>query len=80
MSSCDVTLSPSKLYVWNMTQYSTLLWLDSDTLVVRSLHSLLARADRSMSYTHQVQMFMVLCAQVGQSAGPETRSQNRDGA
>merc|ERR1711994_203835 len=34
-----------------MTQYSTLLWLDSDTLVVRSLHSLLARADRSMSYT-----------------------------
>ena len=42
-------LVPSKLYVWNMTQYSALLWLDSDTLVVTSLHTLLARADRSMS-------------------------------
>ena len=75
-------LVPSKLYVWNMTQYSTLLWLDSDTLVVTSLHTLLARADRSMSmsYTHKVQMVMVVCAQVGQSTGPEARSQNRDGA
>ena len=42
-------LVTSKLYVWNMTQYSALLWLDSDTLVVTSLHTLLARADRSMS-------------------------------
>ena len=33
--------SYSKLLVWNMTQYSSVLWLDSDTLVVASLHTLL---------------------------------------
>ena len=41
------TLSYSKLFVWNMTMYERLLWLDSDCLVVNSLHKLLARANRS---------------------------------
>ena len=39
-------LSYSKLFVWNMTQYGTLLWLDSDTIVARSIHKLFLRADR----------------------------------
>ena len=41
------TLSYSKLFVWNMTSYKAVLWLDSDCLVVRSLHPVLARANRS---------------------------------
>ena len=40
------TLAYSKLFVWNMTQYGTLLWLDSDTIVARSIHKLFLRADR----------------------------------
>ena len=39
------TLSHSKLFVWNMTQYDTVLWLDSDTLVADSLHRIFRRAD-----------------------------------
>ena len=39
-------LAYSKLFVWNMTQYRTLLWMDSDTIVVRSIHKLFFRADR----------------------------------
>ena len=41
------TLSYSKLFVWNMTMYERLLWLDSDCLVVKSLDRILARANRS---------------------------------
>ena len=41
------TLSYSKLFVWNMTMYEKLLWLDSDCLVVKSLDRILARASRS---------------------------------
>ena len=44
------TLSYSKLFVWNMTMYSSLLWLDSDCLVVDSLHRVLARANRSTEH------------------------------
>ena len=39
-------LSYSKLFVWNMTQYDTLLWLDSDTLVAESLTLVFQKADR----------------------------------
>ena len=39
------TLSHSKLFVWNMTQYDTVLWLDSDTVVANSLHTIFAKAD-----------------------------------
>ena len=39
-------LAYSKLFVWNMTQYQTLLWMDSDTIVARSIHKLFLRADR----------------------------------
>ena len=39
------TLSHSKLFVWNMTQYDTVLWLDSDTVVADSLHTIFAKAD-----------------------------------
>ena len=39
-------LAYSKLFVWNMTQYRTLLWMDSDTIVARSIHKLFSRADR----------------------------------
>ena len=35
-----------KLFVWNMTQYEVVLWLDSDTLAVRSLQPLLNLASR----------------------------------
>ena len=38
-------LSYSKLFVWNMTQYDTVLWLDSDTLVADSLHTIFLKAD-----------------------------------
>ena len=41
-------LSYSKLFVWNMTSYEAVLWLDSDCLVVRSLHPVLARANRKI--------------------------------
>ena len=41
MSDGYFAWSYSKLLVWNMTQYSSVLWLDSDTLVVASLHTLL---------------------------------------
>ena len=34
-----------KLFIWNMTQYSAVLWLDSDSIAVRSLHPLFAQAD-----------------------------------
>ena len=40
------TLAYSKLFVWNMTQYQALLWMDSDTLAARSIHKLFLRADR----------------------------------
>ena len=40
------TLAYSKLFVWNMTQYQALLWMDSDTIVARSIHKLFLRADR----------------------------------
>ena len=33
-----------KLFVWNMTQYSTALWLDSDSIAIRSLHSIFEKA------------------------------------
>ena len=33
-----------KLYVWNMTQYSAALWLDSDSIAVKSLHPLFTKA------------------------------------
>ena len=39
-------LSYSKLFVWNMTQYESLIWLDSDTLVAESLTVLFEKADR----------------------------------
>ena len=35
-----------KLHVWNMTQYERLVWVDSDSLAVSSLHPLLDLADR----------------------------------
>ena len=40
------TLAYSKLFVWNMTQYQTLLWMDSDTIVTSSIHRLFLRAAR----------------------------------
>ena len=40
------TLAYSKLFVWNMTQYRALLWMDSDTIAARSIHKLFLRADR----------------------------------
>ena len=40
-------LSYSKLFVWNMTQYETILWLDSDTLVAESLTNVFEKAERS---------------------------------
>ena len=43
-------LSYSKLFVWNMTQYETLLWLDSDTLVAASLDLVFNKAER-LSFT-----------------------------
>ena len=39
----------AKLHVWNMTQYKTVLWLDSDMMVVKSLAPLLAKADQLQS-------------------------------
>ena len=39
------TLSHSKLFVWNMTQYDSLLWLDSDTVVADSLHTIFLKVD-----------------------------------
>ena len=39
-------MSFSKLFVWNMTQYDILLWLDSDTLVAESLTLVFQKADR----------------------------------
>ena len=39
-------LAYSKLFVWNMTQYRALLWMDSDTIAARSIHKLFLRADR----------------------------------
>lgn len=33
-----------KLYIWNMTQYSAALWLDSDSIAVKSLHPLFTKA------------------------------------
>ena len=44
------TLAYSKLFVWNMTQYQALLWMDSDTIVARSIHKLFLRADRFDSF------------------------------
>ena len=44
-------LAYSKLFVWNMTQYQTLLWMDSDTIVARSIHKLFLRADRFDNFT-----------------------------
>ena len=38
-------MSFSKLFVWNMTQYETILWLDSDTLVAKSLTKVFGKAD-----------------------------------
>ena len=42
-------MSFSKLFVWNMTQYETVLWLDSDTLVVQSLNKVFSKADALLS-------------------------------
>ena len=42
-------MSFSKLFVWNMTQYETVLWLDSDTLVVKSLTEVFSKADALLS-------------------------------
>ena len=42
-------MSFSKLFVWNMTQYETVLWLDSDTLVVQSLTKVFSKADELLS-------------------------------
>ena len=38
-------MSYSKMFIWNMTQYETVLWLDSDTLVVQSLTNVFNQAD-----------------------------------
>ena len=35
----------SKQFVWNMTQYEKVLWLDSDTLVVQSLTNVFKQAE-----------------------------------
>ena len=35
-----------KLFIWNMTQYDVALWLDADTLVLRSLAPLMELASR----------------------------------
>ena len=42
-------MSFGKLFVWNMTQYETVLWLDSDTLVVQSLTNVFSKADALLS-------------------------------
>ena len=42
-------MSFSKLFVWNMTQYETVLWLDSDTLVVQSLTKVFSKANALLS-------------------------------
>ena len=42
-------MSFGKLFVWNMTQYKTVLWLDSDTLVVQSLTKVFSKADTLLS-------------------------------
>lgn len=34
-----------KLFIWNMTQYSAALWLDSDSIAVRSLHPIFTMAN-----------------------------------
>ena len=42
-------MSFGKLFVWNMTQYEKVLWLDSDTLVVKSLTNVFSKADELLS-------------------------------
>ena len=42
-------MSYSKLFVWNMTQYETVLWLDSDSLVVQSLTNVFKQAENIYS-------------------------------
>ena len=45
-TSPEYQLSHIKLLVWSMTQYSRLLWLDTDTLVIRSLERLFITGER----------------------------------
>ena len=45
-TSPEYQLSHIKLLVWSMTQYTRLLWLDTDTLVVRSLEKLFITGER----------------------------------
>ena len=45
-TSPEYQLSHIKLLVWSMTQYTRLLWLDTDTLVVRSLEQLFITGER----------------------------------
>ena len=45
-TSPEYQLSHIKLLVWSMTQYSRLLWLDNDTLVIRSLEKLFITGER----------------------------------
>ena len=35
-----------KLFIWNMTQYDVALWLDADTMTLRSLQPLMDLASR----------------------------------
>ena len=46
LDTINFEMSFGKLFVWNMTQYDTVLWLDSDTVVANSLHTIFAKADK----------------------------------
>ena len=49
LDTINFEMSFGKLFVWNMTQYKTVLWLDSDTLVVQSLTKVFSKADTLLS-------------------------------
>ena len=45
-TSPEYRLSHIKLLAWGLTQYTTLLWLDTDTLVVRGLEQLFITGEK----------------------------------
>ena len=45
-TSPEYQLSHIKLLAWGLAQYTTLLWLDTDTLVVRGLHQLFLTGEK----------------------------------
>ena len=45
-TSPEYRLSHIKLLAWGLTQYSALLWLDTDTLVVRGLEQMFITGEK----------------------------------